>query len=149
MPFRIEHVYNTITKKYEYDKNNVCYYDDKQKHKQCSHRKNCIFKGEKWEVYDPKLRKLTLEIREIRNIIKDYENIINHFLNGDIIYHEGLDEYYDIEIQKELINGKYKYKTIVHVNNNFNNYVKHEIKQLRLLLSAKNREKWDLQKRIK
>ena len=113
-----------------------CYFSPNEKHKFCNHKQDCILKGENWEFYDKKLQPIILEIKRVRKLIKEYENIYQNLLNNDIIYHDTLDEYYIIE--KKIVDGK----TVIEANvtKNFKNVLRREMNNLKMELRDWNIE---------
>ena len=92
---------------------NTCYYSPgTDKHSTCTHTQYCIF-NENRTI-------LETEITKLENKLNDFKNIKDAAINGDIIYHEELDDYYIIRIDKYTgIDGKTRYKTDVKIKDKF------------------------------
>ena len=143
-PFELKHIYDMVQDKYVVNENHCCYYSPMSHHSECTHQKNCIFKNEDlWEIYDESIRDVLIEIRRINNVIKDLEKINDFYLNGDILYHELLDEYYIIG---RMLDDDGNIKISVNVRKGFKNYIKITIKNLQMELRDLNRELFNIKR---
>ena len=100
---------------------NKCEYDPSGKH--CTHKHYCIFNKNRTNL-ENKIMKLGTKLEE-------YHHIKHCFINGEIIYHDDLKDYYTIEITGYVGADEEKhYKTGVKVNDNFINVLNRKIDNL-------------------
>ena len=122
------------------------------KHINCPHNQDCIFKRDIFKIYsNDDLRELHYEITSIQKRINDYHNIKEAYLNGDIIYHPGLDDCYDIQIIKTPEdNGKIHHKVEVEVVKDFQEKIISRIKsseqELKELQRIRRKIEWETSK---
>lgn len=136
-PFELKHVYDIEKDKYAVNEFNCCYYSDGSKHDECTHKEECIFLNEDlWELFDEDISDLVLRIKEINKTIKELENINDEYLNGVIIYHKLLEDYYIIG---KTVSDEGKLKLTVNVRKGFRNYIKTVIRNLQIELRDLNR----------
>ena len=135
-PFELKHVYDTLKDDYTINELQCCYFCPVENHKYCNHKQNCILNDERWEYYDENLHEIVVEIKEIRKLIKEYENIYQNLLNNEIIFHKNLEECYTIT--KKKVDGKCVIE--VSVSDNFKNVLKLKINNLKVELRDWNRE---------
>ena len=128
---------NLMKKNLVLQKGNIIDLDYVLKHINCNHYDNCIFQQERLII---KTNDLDYLIKEIKDKISDYNNIIDAYRNDEIIYHDSLSDYYDMDIIKE--NGSYKVD--VSVKDGFTGHIKSEIHRLQVEL----RDYMRLQKKI-
>ena len=92
-------------------------------HEQCLHTHYCIFNKNRIN--------LESQIIQVENKLKDFRNIKDAAINGEIIYHDELEGYYDIEISEYTgVDGKQHFKTGVNIADNFLNAVNRKISNL-------------------
>lgn len=96
------------------------------RHCHCTHLEDCLFQK---RIFDLDYDELSDEIWLVDNCIRDYQKIIDEYVNGSIIYHKSLDELYDIRL--EHTDGGVV--TCVGVVDGFYDKVKGEIKRLGVL----------------
>lgn len=140
----LKYVYDTELCKHIINNKQCCYYSPVSQHETCPNKNDCIFHREIWEYYDETLHETVSMIKTIRKIMKDYEYILNEYINGNIIYHETLDDCYDIHIFRDEND---KLKTSVTVESNFKNIVKTRLNNLKLDLRDLNRELFNLKRK--
>lgn len=141
-PFQLEHIYDMNKEEYVYNKNQCCYYSPVSKCKACTHRKNCIFTGDVWNIYDTgRLGEISREVRRITGLINDFRRIIDANWNGEIIYHEELGDLYDVSI---VPNGNGGFDVSVSVVANFRGRVNGRIRELQMVLRDLSRERFRL-----
>ena len=104
---------------------NDCYYSPgNDKHECCTHPHYCIF--------NEKRTQLEKDIHELETKLTQFENIKNSAINGEIIYHNELDSYYDINVDVYTgSDGETHYKTDVKVKDNFINAVNLKIENIK------------------
>lgn len=138
MPYQLEHIYNLDTGEYKYNKSQCCYYTESEGCKHCTHPKQCIFKGDKWDVLDTgRLGEISREMKRINGLINTFRLIIDANWNGEIIYHEELEDLYIIDIER---NGD-KVDYSVNVVPNFRGRVNDRIRELQMVLRELSRER--------
>lgn len=135
-PYELKHVYDAKQDKYVNNESQCCFYSPTSKHEFCTHKDNCIFNDDKWEYYDEKLNSIVVQIRNIRQLIEEYEHIKYNFLNDEIIYHDTLEECYTIHKTK---NSDEKFVINVEVVPNFKNIINIRINNLKGELRELNR----------
>ena len=120
------------------------YYDilDVMKHGNCPHTDECLFESDCWDYYDEDLRDVKLRIKEINVNLKELKNVKDSFLNGEIIYHHLLEDYYLID--KKHIRGRLVVQ--VRVRKGFSNGIGKVVNDLKLELRSLNRELFRLKK---
>ena len=91
---------------------NTCYYNEGSKHELCKHKHYCIFNENRIQ--------LEKQIQELQQKIAEFEKILYDFINGDIIYHKELDEFYTVNVDVYTgTDGEKHYKTDVKVSEDF------------------------------
>ena len=81
-------------------------------HEYCLHNHYCILNQNRIN--------LESQIMEVEKKLNDFKNIKDAAINGEIIYHEELDGYYDIEVSEYTdLKGKKHFKTGVGLKDNF------------------------------
>ena len=112
------------------------------KHINCKHYNNCIWERSVWSIYDSdEYRSVFSEIRLLNDMISDYNHIIDEYRNNNIIYHPSLEQYYNIRINKETVNGKTKHTVKVSVDKKFITHIKNKIKECKLSLRLLGKQK--------
>lgn len=139
-PYELKHIYNIPTDKYVVNELQCCFYSPISCHKFCNHKKNCILNDDKWEYYNKELQPIVQQIKDIRILIKELEEISQASLNNEIIYHPFLEEYYIIEKEKVFEEGRCSIKINVDTVPNFRNVIKLKINNLKIELRNLNRE---------
>lgn len=147
-PYELKHVYDAEKDEYVINELQCCYYSPVSKHKYCTHKNDCIFNNERWEYYDERLQPIVSEIKNIRRLIEEYENIKQHLINNEIIYHPNFDQHYIIKKNKTYgSDGKVKYNIEIEVDDNFKNIISREENNLKMELRQLNRELLRLKRR--
>ena len=116
---------------------NKCSYTPgtKDPHKQCTHKHYCIFNTNRKELEN--------NISQLQNELHQFEHIKHCYINGEIIYHEDLDDYYNIELIKYTDGyGVSRIKTSVNVTEGFIGRLNTKIKNL--TYDLKNLEKFKI-----
>lgn len=81
-------------------------------HDYCLHNHYCIFNENRIG--------LETQINELETKLKDFRNIKEAAINGEVIYHKELDSYYQIDIAEYTgADGKKHYKTSVGLSDKF------------------------------
>jgi hypothetical protein len=112
------------------------------RHIHCKHYNNCIWDRDYFRKYeDEELFEIDYNIQSIKQKIKDFKNISECYRNGEVIYHEDLKEYYDINILKDGSNYHIDYN----ISETFLDGIKDKIKELEQLLKDYNRLKFSLE----
>lgn len=90
--------------------------------------------GDNWNVLDTgRLGEISREVKMIMGVIHDLNNVIGEYLNGGVIYHELLDDLYDIRLVDGVV--------VVDVVPNFTGRVRGKVRELELELRLLNRER--------
>ena len=107
------------------EKINTCYYSPgTDKHTCCTHQHYCIF--------NPNRTELERQITSLENEITNFKKIKNAAINGEVIYHEELDPYYNISIDSYTgTDGKIHYRTDVKITDKFLNAINIKLDNLR------------------
>ena len=100
---------------------NTCYYSPgTDQHTCCTHTHYCIFNH----------NRTTLEtnITQLENQINDFKKIKTAAINGEVIYHKGLESFYTISSTEYIgIDGRIHYKFDVKINDKFINALNNKI----------------------
>ena len=106
-------------------------------HEYCNHKHYCIFNKNRAE--------LEQNIHKLETELKDFENIKNAAINGEIIYHNELDNYYDINVDVYTgTDGETHYKTDVTVTDKFMGAINRKIENLKYDLRNLNNFRLDV-----
>lgn len=100
---------------------NTCYYSPgTDQHQYCTHTQYCIFNKNRTQ--------LETDITKLQNNITQYKKIKEAAINGQIIYHKGLDDFYNISSTEYIgIDGKKHYKFEVKLKEKFMNALNNKI----------------------
>lgn len=104
---------------------NKCIYEQgaKEPHKHCTHQHYCIFNTNRKELEN--------NITQLKHELNEYETIKHCFINGEIIYHKELADYYEIKIIKYTDGyGASRIKTSVNVKEGFNGALNRKIRNI-------------------
>lgn len=105
----------------------------------CTHYFDCIWERGVWDKFEnPELYSVIDDINSVKKKLKEYQNIIDEFNNGAIIYHKDFEEEYIVKI----IDGGID----MSVRKGFLDRVRVRMKSLELDLKDLNRLRFDLQK---
>ena len=117
---------------------NTCYYSPgTDKHEQCTHTHYCIFNNNRTE--------LEKQITTIQNTLSDYKRIKEAAINGEVIYHKGLSDFYNITSTEYIgIDGKKHHKFDVTLSERFMNALNNKIINLEYDLENLNYYRRDI-----
>jgi hypothetical protein len=100
---------------------NTCYYSPgTDKHSCCTHTHYCIFNNNRTE--------LETQITSIENTLSQFKKIKEAAINGEVIYHKGLHDFYNITSTEYIgLDGKSHHKLDVGVSDRFVNALSNKI----------------------
>ena len=100
---------------------NTCYWspgDDQ--HECCTHQHYCIFNHNRTE--------LETNITQLENQIMDFKRIKEAAINGEVVYHKGLSDFYTISSAEYIgLDGKVHHKFDVKLSDRFMNALNNKI----------------------
>ena len=100
---------------------NTCYYSPgTNQHSQCTHTHYCIFNKNRTE--------LETQMTTLEKHIQQFKKIKEAAINGEVIYHKGLHDFYNFTSSEYIgIDGKKHYKTGIALSDKFINALNNKI----------------------
>ena len=100
---------------------NTCFYSPgTDKHECCTHTQYCIFNNNRTE--------LETQITQLENQITDFKKIKEAAINGEVIYHKGLQDFYNMNSSEYIgLDGKTHHKFSVDYSEKFINALNNKI----------------------
>jgi hypothetical protein len=100
---------------------NTCFYSPgTDKHECCTHTQYCIFNQNRTE--------LETQITQLENQITDFKKIKEAAINGEVIYHKGLQDFYNMTSSEYIgLDGKIHHKFSVSYSEKFINALNNKI----------------------